>query len=279
MKISFIDFWGGFDQKNNFLYFLMKDIFNNTEVVDPKDADVLFCSVFGNEHFSFKDKKKIFYTGENIRPNLDLYDYSFSFDIDNDDYRNIRLPLWYFYIDWFNVKSYNNPDYLIPVDYLLNDNEFTRNDKSKFCCTVFSAPYSDRINMKNLISSYKKVDGYGKCNENHIGYGEKLKMDIISNYKFSLCFENSIYPGYFTEKLLHAKIAGTIPIYKAHPLLNIDFNEKCCINAYGLSDREVLDKIIEIDNNKDLYNSIFKEPLYNELPNIEWLKKIILNIL
>lgn len=279
MKISFIDFWGGFDPCNNFIYFLIKDIYNDVKVVDPNDADVLFCSAFGNQHFNFRNKKKIFYTGENVRPNLSLYDYSLSFDVDDHNGRNIRLPLWYFYIDWFNVKSYNNPNYLIPVSYLQGNNEFTDKPKDLFCCTVFSAPYPDRFNTINLINTYKKVDAFGKCNPMRLEEGERAKLDTVSNYKFSMCFENSIYPGYFTEKLLHAKISGTIPIYKAHPMLNIDFNEKCCINAYGLSNNEILDMIIDIDSNPNKYNDIFNEPLFNEPPSIDWLKKIILNIL
>ena len=33
------------------------------------------------------------------------------------------------------------------------------------------------------------------------------------NYNFTIAFENSDYPGYITEKIIHAFIAGTIPLY------------------------------------------------------------------
>jgi len=43
------------------------------------------------------------------------------------------------------------------------------------------------------------------------------KKRTISNYKFSLCFENTIYPGYLTEKIIDCFVAGVIPIYLGDP--------------------------------------------------------------
>lgn len=43
------------------------------------------------------------------------------------------------------------------------------------------------------------------------------KKRTISNYKFSLCFENAIYPGYLTEKIMDCFVAGVIPIYLGDP--------------------------------------------------------------
>ena len=108
MKISFLDFWGDLDINNNFLINIIRE-FKSVEISSPEDADVIICSVFGNEHCKFYGKKKIiYYTGENIRPNFSSYDLSFSFDFDDYDGRNIRVPLWYFYVDFFNKKSYFN---------------------------------------------------------------------------------------------------------------------------------------------------------------------------
>jgi len=43
------------------------------------------------------------------------------------------------------------------------------------------------------------------------------KKRTISNYKFSICFENTIYPGYMTEKIIDCFVAGVIPIYLGDP--------------------------------------------------------------
>ena len=38
----------------------------------------------------------------------------------------------------------------------------------------------------------------------------KSVINLYSKYKFAVVFENSIAPGYVTEKLLLARLAGTI---------------------------------------------------------------------
>ena len=104
MKICFSDFWSPFDPNNNFFIHLLKQSFEDVEVVHPEDADVMFFSVFGMENNLYKNCKKIFFTGENQRPNFKKCDYSLTFDFDDYEGKNFRLPLWYLYVDWFNVK-------------------------------------------------------------------------------------------------------------------------------------------------------------------------------
>ena len=281
MKISFLDFWKypvPFEPNNNFIYYLLCESFENIELVEPEDADLIIFSCFGNDNTRFKHCKKLFYTGENIRPSSKKCSYSISFDYDDYQETNIRIPLWMMYIDWFNKKTYSNPEYLIPENYLYGENEFSTKSKDKFCSTVFSATYELRVNAVNILSNYKKVDVYGKFGH-LIPYGEKAKMDIISDYKFSLCFENSIYPGYFTEKLLHAKIAGTIPLYYSDLSFHNDFNSKCCINIEEIGLDSLHQKVIEIDSNSKLYSEILNEPLFlNKLslePTINQIKKLL----
>ena len=40
---------------------------------------------------------------------------------------------------------------------------------------------------------------------------------MLKNYKFTLCLENAIFPGYVTEKIFDALFAGSIPIYYGAP--------------------------------------------------------------
>lgn len=270
MKISLLDFWGDLDLNNNFLTNLLRLSRENVEIVPAEQADIIICSLFGEQHKAFYGKKKIiFYTGENKRPDYQSYDYSISFDFDDYNGRNVRIPLWYFYIDWFDQNTYGNPQYLIPERYLYESNEFQQKPKIRFCSTVFSAPYLDRFQMIQLINQYKPVDGYGKVFNARISEGEKVKLDIISNYKFNVCFENTVYPGYFTEKLLHSKIAGCVPIYKSHSSVDNDFNKNCFINVDEVGPEQALQQIVDIDQNDNSYRKIIEEPLF--------LKKIDIN--
>lgn len=43
------------------------------------------------------------------------------------------------------------------------------------------------------------------------------KMETLSQYRFSLCFENMPMQGYLTEKLFDCLYAGTVPIYLGAP--------------------------------------------------------------
>jgi len=220
MKISFTDFWQyprSFDPNNNFLIHLIRSIRDDVIVTSPSEADVIIYTIFGNEHRMY-NCKKIFFSGENLRPNYDECDYSITYDFDDYGGKNVRIPLWVHYIDWFRVGSYDNPEYLIPEEYLYTENKFSIKPKSKFCSAVYSNPIGNRNEVSNILSSYKMVERFGKVHDNKLPDGERYKMDIISDYKFNICFENSIHPGYYTEKLLHAKVAGCIPIYYADEL-------------------------------------------------------------
>lgn len=281
MKLSFLDFWQypvAFQPGNNFLYYLLCECFDDIKLVEPEDADLIIFSCFGNDNTRFNHCKKVFFTGENIRPSTKRCNYSLSFDFDDYDRKNIRLPLWLMYIDWFDKKTYGNPVYLIPESYLYGENKFSSNFKDKFCSIVFSAPYEIRTNAIQKLSQYKPVDVYGKCGI-PLTYGEKAKLDLISQYKFSICFENSIYPGYFTEKLLHAKVAGTIPLYHADTTYSNDFNSKCCLNAHEIGLEELYERVISIDSDDKLYQEILEQPLFETKvslePYIKQIKKII----
>lgn len=289
IKIAFVDFWGdGWTRENNYFTNLLKTKYE--VVIDQEDPDILFFTVgWGGDTSALKYKnhrcKKIFYTGENVRPNLDgpdyvieknmaivKSDYSISFDF-SEDQRNYRFPLWGMYIDWFNKKTYGNPEYLIDKESI-SENSYIKTSKSKFCAFVFSNPVPMRTNIMNVISRYKKVDGYGKPFGNW-NYGESSKYETLSEYKFSICVENSISPvgGYYTEKLFHAKTAGTIPIYWSDSRCSEDFNKKCFLNLNDYENIEhLLEDVIKIDKDQELYSNMFNEPLFKNNQTPECVK-------
>ena len=104
-------------------------------------------------------------------------------------------------------------------------------------------------------------------------------MVHLSSYKFSLAMENQISGGYITEKLLHAKISGNIPIFYGDAAVNKDFNPNCFIYINEINDKELIGRIEELDKDKSLYSSKFEEPLFITSPNINnflnYLSKII----
>jgi hypothetical protein len=59
------------------------------------------------------------------------------------------------------------------------------------------------------------------------------KTALMRDYKFAIAFENGAYPGYVTEKIIDAIVAGCIPVYLGAPDIAHYVPEACFIQAYG----------------------------------------------
>ena len=190
---------------------------------------------------------KIFFTGENICPDFNLYDYAVGFEYLDFGDRYLRWPLYYAYgqelWDAFMSKHLN------PQEKLAK--------KTEFCSFVYSNKMGDFIREKFFqeLSKYKKVNSGGRY-MNNIGVSEGVqnKIEFESRHKFSIAFENSSHPGYTTEKLIQAFAANTVPIYWGDPRVVEVFNPESFI---FVNDFESLDAVVnrvkEIDENDELY--------------------------
>ena len=281
MKIGFVDFWTGFNPKNNFFFHSINKLGIKFKIVKPKKADVLFFSCFGNQNLEYTDARKIFFLSEDFNLENFNFDYSISHvPTSMESSSNFRLPLWKMYLDWFGVTTYTNPEYLIPLEYIDKKNEFNKIPKNDFCSIVYSSEYFFRDKYIDLVSTYKDVDVFGKNKYgNLLPEGEYYKLQKLSNYKFSLAMENEISKGYLCEKLIHAKIAGNIPLFYGDDHAKIDFNPNSFIHITDFDDQSLLDRITEIDSNKSHYNDIYNEPLFDSAPNIEDFLEFLDNIL
>lgn len=250
IKINFTDFWHPSWKsaiRDNAIYKLLSKRFE-LEIVDK--PDFLIYSCFGKEYLKHKCVR-IFYTGENVRPDFNECDYAFSFDYPVTE-KNYRLPLY---------KLYNEFDQL---ETRLDNVDLIVNEDRKFCNFLYSNDKAkERIDFFKQLKKYKNVDSGGRV-MNNIGYFVDDKIDFLRQYKFTIAFENTSYPGYTTEKLLQPFIASSIPIYWGNPLISRDFNTKSFINCHDYeSFDEVIDRVIEIDTNDDLYNQYLHEPVFS----------------
>jgi hypothetical protein len=268
MNVSFLDFWDGFDINNNFFIYLFRQIRDDIYVTNPNNADIIIFSCFGNTNRNYTHCKKIFYTGENIRPDFNNCNFSFTFDFDSYGEKNIRIPLWLIQFDFFNVKSYGNPEFLIPLEYIKDKqlNQFSNVNKENFCVIINNHLANKREDiLKCLIKDKKQiVHGYGKIFNNRFD-GEYNKLKLLSKFKFNICFENVIHSGYYTEKLIHAKMSNCLPLYYADSNCNLDFNKNSYLN---LTDYESVDHlcehILDLNNDDYKYNQILNEPLFSD---------------
>jgi hypothetical protein len=243
IKIDFVDFWPDLIKTNNFFYNLLSEYCR--VIIDSANPDLVFYSCFGYGHLKY-NCKRIFYTGENIRPNFSGCDFAFSFDINNKK-NHYRLPLYLFYIDDHKM-----------IDKLenLKTKEAYReiwSKKTKFCCMVVSNPKANkRIDFFNELTKIKKVDSGGAV-LNNVGGRVKDKMEFINDYKFVISFENESHEGYTTEKILEPIFKDCIPIYWGNKKVYEDFNTARFINYHDFnSEEELIQKLIEIDQDFDL---------------------------
>lgn len=64
-KVAFIEFWNGFNPQDFILFKLLSKHYELV-LTEPKDADYVFYSVWGDSHWFVPDHcAKIFFTGEN----------------------------------------------------------------------------------------------------------------------------------------------------------------------------------------------------------------------
>jgi hypothetical protein len=223
---------------------------------------------FGQNNLTYDPNKtvKIFYTGENQRPWDYQAHYAISFDhVEND--KMYRLPLYVIY-DWHN-RMKNETSWFT---YRRYETDLDADKKQKFCSFVVRNPNCQRRNdFFHKLSKHKHVDSGGPL-FNNIGYvldygdaAMKAKNDWLRDYKFNICFENSSYPGYTTEKLYEAYIGGTIPIYWGSPTIEVDFNPNAFLNWYDYgSDEALIEEVLMLDSNPHRYKEMYMQPLFTK---------------
>lgn len=212
---------------------------------------------FGESNLRYENCVRIFYTGENQRPSDYRCDFAISFDHPTTN-RMFRLPLYLIY-------EYDH--HILKNREARNEDDF---NTKKFCSFVVKNPGCKyRNDYFNILSNIDQVDSAGPLFNNMYGgwRPESVveKVNFMSKYRFNLCFENSSYPGYCTEKLFEALCAKTIPIYWGSPTAALDFNPKAFLNRYDYaSDQAFFDKIVQLHTNKNAYNEMYMQPMFRD---------------
>lgn len=262
IKINFCDFSTGFDKENNFIY---NSLVKKYKIIISEHPDILFFSCFGLQYLRYNNCKKVFWAGENMRPDFDGADYCITFDYNNHP-NHYRYPLWAMCIDEVELTKIPTLEEVNKIIAL----------KNRFCAMLVS--YCRARKRKKIFqyisNTYKKIDSGGKCMNNMNNQKVENILDFFKPYKFSLCFENSSNPGYSTEKIINAFKSNCIPIYWGDEKLKIDINPRKYISLHDFkSEKEFLEHIIEVDNNIDLYKSYLLEPILVDTTIPECYKK------
>lgn len=274
ISIYFADFWPNFNYYDNYFINLLNlkyDVILNSINPDLLIHSVDFSGFENHKKFDNSFTKKIFFTGENVKPNYNISHYSLSFS-DNLGQKNYRLPLWILYINWFNKrnKTDSDPSFLIPLKFLTNKRTSNLSLKPFFCSFIASKPIGARMDFIPILNELKKVHCLGRLYSNSfyraMGRGDEVnKINAMKLFRFNIAFESEQSSGYVTEKILHSFFAKSIPIYWGANEVKKEFNPNSFINISDFESYEhCINTILEIENNKKYLKEYLERPIFND---------------
>jgi len=82
------------------------------------------------------------------------------------------------------------------------------------------------------------------------------KLETLSDYRFTICFENMTLPGYATEKIIDCFVAGTVPIYCGAPDIEILMPEGSFVDMRDFDSYKQLDEYINSMDESDAIQMI-----------------------
>ena len=251
-RVGFCDMWSNFNPEYNFFTLLLASVAPDLEILGGIAQGTEAITIFGPFGSAWKalppGQPKIHFTGENTPPvpeaQLNLgFEHRYMV---GENY--LRFPLWLLEIDWFGADAarIQNP-IPIPLELCTNPPGGLRD---RFCAFVVSNPSNPVRNAAfQSLNAWKPVDSAGAVFNTMGpglfagaggGGGEARKVEFLRNYRFCITYENASAPGYCTEKLLHAKAAGCVPIYWGDPHVERDFDPAGFLDARAFRTPEEL---------------------------------------
>lgn len=275
-KLEFRHFWPGFSAKDN--------AFQRLRGYLPSDNTIEITSVFKplymrlfeygisritRRRFLFTSRsradRRVWFTAENLRPPVDGgYDATISFDQDDYGGTNTYFPLFYLELLVPNEEWTGRRGKAIEAPRQFLETRRAQGRKSLDVCAFLSNPEPTRLRAIAELRKHMKVDVFGK----YVGKPVGSKYEVARHYKYMLCFENDLYPGYVTEKLLDAYSCDTVPLYWG------DLGEEPCINRSSFINAKDFatlarfgEHVATLTNAE--YDAIYEQPLLNNLPDLQ----------
>jgi hypothetical protein len=226
----------------------------------------------------------LFHTAENIRSDAVEADYSISFDLSVQSNRHFRFPYWMEMLDWSHegLHGNHNPRFgqLLSISRMMQPLGRDFLARPRKVAMLSSHLREPRATLAKAVGNIIPLEGFGPYFDKRILYHQKSgfnKLDVLKNFAFNLCPENGLYPGYYTEKIPEAFVAGCLALTWADINVCADFNPKSFINLEPMAwqDFETLKDIL---NSPTQLDAFAEQPLLIKPPSIEPLKDFVREI-
>ena len=159
------------------------------------------------------------------------------------------------------------------------NNKYNNYSTRKFAVFAYSNCDEKFSGVKRRREFYEKLKNkfgnnlhnLGRCyNKEMTQYGTHVEnKNKFTEFKFVIAFENKAIEGYVSEKLINPIFAGCIPVYCGAPDVAKYINPKRIINVNDFSsDEEVFNRMLEINNDHNLFMQIVSQPALVEVPTI-----------
>ena len=259
VRVAFHGFWPGFSLKGfNAAHPYLKLKYQLVEC--RRDPDVHFVSVFRPSGRKWRDASRIpvprdgattvYYTGEQVAPDMSRFHWSMSYDNGRSG-TNLYLPGWVRHLNRLGLTPYS----------LLRSRAGALREAQprRPCAYVVRNRTPLRECFFDILSRRMEIASPGRSRNNHpaIGPAAAEKLAFLRNFRFNLAFENERFPGYLTEKIADAFIAGCVPIYWGDPLVEKAFSPDAFIHVQDESGfGEAIERILAVEADPRLLTSM-----------------------
>lgn len=239
------------------------------------------------------DHKRVYYTPEKNVPDMSLCDLAFGHAPEDEvgDANYHRMP-------FYALTYWNDREELLKSR--LDRYPWEQWRERQFCEFVYSMPVEPRERLFDLLNARERVNAPGRSRNNCAPIGgfktpeehrqasncwHGPRLDYAAQHKFAISYENSDVPGYVTEKIMSAFLAGCIPLYGGTDHAVKDFNPKAFLHAKDFESPEAMaEEVLTLYQNEAACRAILEEPIFydNKLPDYfrkEWILECLEQVL
>jgi hypothetical protein len=295
IRVRFVDFWPDFDPRDFFLP-LVSSALNPAHVAvvgsGVGGADLEIRSVFPPRRGirvrrsvarllgrMKRRPKSIVYSGEAPGPLpscMDLY----LGHLPTDPWaRTMYLPQLMASLDWGLpgrlTESARRRGVTVTPEEAAQSRSLRAADRKRFACAFVGNPTAERKRLLADLEEVGPVDIFGSWLDRPVG----SKSEVARQYRFMVCPENSLVPGYVTEKPLDSWALGCVPIYSGMDSAGLLNSEAIVDVSRPAQLSQSLDTIDRLWRNDDEWESMAGSALLRAVPTLDVAKQAIRDLM
>ena len=226
------------------------------------EINILIC-VENIDHWKLDGYKHFSKYGNYGDPKMHIYLYN-HIDRIHKTQQSLATPLIHNYIQYYQRNAHHT-----------HPSKYISFHEKKFCLYTKrhkDAETDDILNTLNAIAPVDHISQYTNILDKSCYHSVEF-LNILQQYKFIMCFENSYKDGYITEKIFNCFFARTIPIYKGSEKADSYFSSGSYINVRKI---HWIEDVKRVMNDEKLYNSyIHRQKISNAYDNENYQKELV----